>query len=99
MKEAELCILTFETSTGALTHFGIMCRWKLFVTGLRVSTGEETWSWNQSGQGLAVSSFSKGERHTLLGICTQFMLIFEPALFGSLCKFSLTFSAFAFPNL
>jgi hypothetical protein len=30
--------------TGALTHFGIMWRRKLFVTGLRVSTGEETWS-------------------------------------------------------
>jgi hypothetical protein len=93
------CILTFEMSTNPLTHFGIMWRWKLLVKTLRVSAGEERSGWNANGQGLAVCWFFKRERHTYLGTCTQFLLIFEPALFGSLCNFLLTFSAFAFPNV
>jgi hypothetical protein len=88
-------LLTFEMSTNHITHFGIMWRWKLLVTSLRVSPGEERWCWNVNGQGLAVCWFFKRERHTYLGICTQLLLIFEPALFGSLFNFFLTFSAFA----
>jgi hypothetical protein len=71
LKGAELWILTSEMSTGALTHFEITGRWKLLVTGLRISTGEETWCWNVNGQGLALSWFSKRERHIELDICSS----------------------------